>query len=350
MIKASLSFFFCLFLICFSAGFTSSQKDQSKEVVCFVYHRVADSRYPSTNISLSDFEAHLKYLTRNHFQILTMAQAIAYLQSDDLPKKTAVITIDDGYKSFFKNGFPLLKKYGVVATLYINTETVGGSDYMGWKELAELQKAGIEIGNHTVSHQYFMNLPGKDRYKTFADEIRESQQVIRKHLGVQPTTFSYPYGEFDSEMKDIVRREGFTSAAAQNSGVLSTESDLLAIPRFPMSEAYAALPKFIEKVSAHALPVSALSGDVVLSKERLSPELRFNLGTVKLDMKQFQCFIQGNKCRYTIEKSVQGESVVTINPAKALSQRRRTLCTITVRGVDGGWYWYSHLWINPAMK
>ena len=72
-----------------------------KEVVCFIYHRFADSRYPSTNISLHDFEEHLDYLAKNNFQVLSFSAAMDYLQSDEPVRKTAVITIDDGYKSFF---------------------------------------------------------------------------------------------------------------------------------------------------------------------------------------------------------------------------------------------------------
>ncbi|MEL7005837.1 MAG: hypothetical protein AAFN93_24375, partial [Bacteroidota bacterium] len=65
-----------------------------KEVVCFVYHRFGDSRYPSTNISLIDFEAHLKYLKTNNFKVLSFSEAIDYLRSDADKVRIAVITID----------------------------------------------------------------------------------------------------------------------------------------------------------------------------------------------------------------------------------------------------------------
>src|SRR5688572_10450985 len=106
--------------------------DQKKEVVCFVYHRFGDSRYPTTNVSIKDFEAHLAYLAKNKIRVVTFSEAISYLQSDQPVQKTVVITIDDAYQSFFKNGLPLLKKYSMPATLFINTKTVGGGDYMNW--------------------------------------------------------------------------------------------------------------------------------------------------------------------------------------------------------------------------
>src|SRR5690606_10790893 len=104
--------------------------DPNKEVVCFVYHRFGDDRFPSTNISLQDFEAHLAYLKENEYQVLSFSDAIAYLHSDAPVKKTAVITIDDGYKSFYNHALPLLTRFNIPATLFINTETVGGNDYM----------------------------------------------------------------------------------------------------------------------------------------------------------------------------------------------------------------------------
>jgi hypothetical protein len=112
-------FFICL-LITIGVLFDDTRSAQvlnhvitrgDKEVVCFIYHRFGDSRYPSTNTSQKDFESHLTYLKKNNFQMLTFSAAIDYLRSDAPVRKTAVITIDDGYKSFFRNGFPLLKKF-----------------------------------------------------------------------------------------------------------------------------------------------------------------------------------------------------------------------------------------------
>ena len=171
--------------------FPDKLPQSDKEVVCFIYHRFGDSRYPSTNVPTSDFEAHLKYLVENDFQLLTFSEAISYLNSSAAPKKTAVITIDDGYKSFYRNGLPLLKKYNVPATLFINTETVGG-DYMSWDELNDVIKHRIEIGNHTHSHKYFLDLPELSRYTVFKEEIALSQSIIKKKLNVDRKCFRFP--------------------------------------------------------------------------------------------------------------------------------------------------------------
>jgi peptidoglycan/xylan/chitin deacetylase (PgdA/CDA1 family) len=171
------------------------------------------------------------------------------LQSSEPSKKTAVITIDDGYKSFYHNALPVLKKFNVLATLFINTETIGG-DYMTWDELRDVVNSNFEIGNHTHSHKYFLDLPESSRYRIFKDEIELSQSIIKKKLNIEPKVFSFPFGELDFKMKNIVMQAGFVVAAAQNSGVLSEGTDLFQCPRFPMSESYSSKEQFIEKVNA----------------------------------------------------------------------------------------------------
>ncbi|HEX6889274.1 MAG TPA: polysaccharide deacetylase family protein [Chryseolinea sp.] len=334
-------------------GYTSSSGNpvnNKKEVVCFIYHRFGDSRYPTTNVSVEDFEAHLRYLLENDFQILTFSQAVAYLKSEQTSRKTAVITIDDGYKSFLVNALPLLERYNIPATLFINTKTVGGGDYMKWEELKDVVRHNIEIGNHTHSHEYFLNLPASSRYKTFKEEIELSQSIIKKNLDLQPIVFSYPYGEFDVEMKGIVKQAGFVAAAAQNSGVMVSGSDIFQCPRFPMSETYSSRRQFAEKASMHALQLVDQSPESFLLGETNPPTLTVKLGRSDLNLKEVQCFVQGGECQVEVLETGDNGITLSLRALKPLAARRRTLYTLTVRDKHGHWYWFSHLWINPAIR
>src|SRR5690349_13564050 len=88
--------FVCLSFSCKpQASENKTNVSSKKDVICFVYHRVGDSRYPTTNVSVKDFEAHLAYLSKNNFKVVTFSDAISYLQSDQPAQKIAVITIDD---------------------------------------------------------------------------------------------------------------------------------------------------------------------------------------------------------------------------------------------------------------
>ena len=317
-----------------------------KEVVCFIYHRFGDSRYPSTNVSVADFETHLEHLLKNDFQLLTFSEAISYLNSSAPPKKTAVITIDDGYKSFYKNGLPLLKKFKVPATLFINTETVGG-DYMTWEELNDVVKHNIEIGNHTHSHKYFLDLPAESRYTIFKEEIELSQSIIKEKLNLEPKVFSFPYGELDVKMKNVVKQAGFIAAAAQNSGVISEGTDIFQCPRFPMSEAYSSRKQFVEKLSMHSLKILSEEPEGFTIENENPPSLTLSFAADDLDLKQLQCFVQGGECEIQTLETNGNNATLKVQARKPLSSRRRTLYTITIPNKKGRWHWYSHLWINP---
>ncbi|HPM30953.1 MAG TPA: polysaccharide deacetylase family protein [Chryseolinea sp.] len=325
-------------------------ENADKTVICFVYHRFGDSRYPSTNVSVSDFELHIQWLKKHKYQILSLSEAIQYLESDDAVRKVAVITIDDGYKSFIKNGLPVLKKYKASATLYINTGTVGGGDYMDWSELKTVVNNNIEIGNHTHSHSYFLNELASTRYSSFKDEIELSQSIIQKHLNFTPVTFSYPYGEFDAKMEDIVKQLGFKSACAQNSGVIYSGSDVFKCPRFPMSEAYSSLDKFVEKASAKPLVIAKISPENSQLPSDRKPILTLTLNNKDLQLDQLQCFVQGGKCSINRKDKTDTQTTISFQSATPFGKRRRTLYTITVPDKNGIWHWYSHLWVDASIR
>ena len=130
----------------------------ANEANVFVYHRFNDSRYPSTNITTEAFKDHLEALKVEHFTVLTLGEVVDRMRAgESLPQRCAVISVDDGYLSFLTDGWPLLKQYGYPATLFVSTDTVGGSDFMNWQDLLILQEEGVEIGNHSASHVYLLD-------------------------------------------------------------------------------------------------------------------------------------------------------------------------------------------------
>jgi len=322
---------------------------KEKEVVSFVYHRFDDDRFPSTNIAAADFEAHLQWLKTHQYQVLSLSDAIDYMKSNSTVRRTAVITIDDGYKSFYQNGLPLLIKYNLPATLFINTETVGGGDYMNWKELKEASEKNIEIGNHTHSHAYFLSQPATARYTNFVNELEGSQKQIEESMQIKPRVFAYPYGEFDEEMKMIVKAVGFKGAAAQNSGVINTNTDLFQLPRFPMSESYAKM--FEEKALTRSLKVISQSpNNAMIPRGTNRPQLKLTFDPRSLNVDQVQCFVQGGTCEMKVIEKSLNEMTITLRSTGSIMGRRRTLYTLTVPDSAGNWHWFSHLWINPSVK
>jgi len=219
----------------------------------FIYHRFNDSRYPSTNISPQDFRAHLEFLSQQEFNVLTLGQVVDRLQNEQsLPQRCAVISVDDAYRSFLTDGWPLLKQHGYPATLFVSTDTVGEGDYLSWQELRELQRDGVEIGNHSASHAYLLDrLAAEDEsgwMTRVSGDLSRSQQAFESHLGSSPALFAYPYGEFSPALVALVESAGFVAAFGQQSGVVTSGQDLFRLPRFPLGGGYASLAEFRTKL------------------------------------------------------------------------------------------------------
>ena len=326
------------------AAYSSLDQNDSLEIVGLIYHRFGDPKYPSTNISTNLFEQHLKYLVDHRIQCITFSEAINLLREKNAKGRYCVITIDDAFKSFYKNGYPLIKKYNLKATLFLNTSTIDGGDYMSFDEIKEVLQYGIELGNHTHGHQYFLNEGESGRKQAFEKDILKSEELLYAHFGVRPTIFAYPYGEYDESMQKVLVEKGFRGAAAQHSGIMSTYSDLYALPRFPMTDVYGEMNLFKQKIHARHMAVEYVKGKNTLSLQN-PPVLQIKLLTNGIDLNRIQCFIQGGSCN--IQRMGPDGTSLEIVSGNRLNQRRH-LYTLTYPGTKKGeWYWFSHLWIFP---
>ena len=120
-----------------------------------MYHRFGENKYPSTNIREEQLVSHLEYLKDQGFNFI-LARDLLF--EDKLQKKTISITVDDAYLSFFEVGLPIFEKYEIPVTLFLNTENVGGQNYMNWTQLKSVLSRGVDIQNHTHSHSSLSSL------------------------------------------------------------------------------------------------------------------------------------------------------------------------------------------------
>lgn len=315
---------------------------QQNNFSAFIYHRFGDDRFPSTNISLSNFESQLIFLQENDYLVLTFSEALEYIQKERKSAQIAVITIDDAYKSFYQNGWPLLKKYGFKASLYVNTETVGSKDFMSWDEINKINKAGIEIGNHSHGHPYFLD---NFKAKSFTDDLLASHEIFQKNMGNIPKAYAYPYGEWNDHMASILDSMGYSYATAQNSGPIYKGSPLFHLPRFPMSDDYAELDPFKQKLTVDALEIDEIK---IITEGYLGstakPRLLLNFNESMYDIRNLQCFIQGSIANKSIRVVKDSRVELSIWPETDLTNRR-TLFTITVTDYNGNWHWFSFVYV-----
>lgn len=317
-------------------------------VSCFAYHRFGDERFPSTNIKLDVFEKQMKYLHEYRYSVMALGEALFLLSNGKvLPPRTVVLTIDDAYKTFITNAFPIIKRYGFKATLFISTKTIGGGDYMSRKDIKKAYEYGIEIGNHSHSHAYFLNhTDSLEEY--FRADLAKANTILEEITGEKPLLYAYPYGEYNPLMQSVVKETGLKAAAAQKSGVLYAGSDRYAIPRFPMGGPFATFEGFKNKLKMKPLPVlSAKPPSPVLDQN--PPELQLEIDNDQINADQIQCFVDGQKT-CTIEKEVRDQTLILSIQNQHSLKGRRTLYTITAPSKDGkSWHWYSHLWVDTAV-
>ena len=134
---------------------TSVIKDYG--ILALMYHRFDENKYPSTNIKLDDFKSHINLIENSEFEFISHGQFEDSIKKNNLGKKI-LLTIDDGFSSFYKNAWPILKEKKIPFILFINTKTVGSNGYMNWSQIKEISQFNfVHIGNHSHSHAYLVD-------------------------------------------------------------------------------------------------------------------------------------------------------------------------------------------------
>lgn len=233
--KVFCSIFTLLFFMTFLTGFT--YKNPKKPIPVLTYHRVNDEVYDAKvpTVSVRQFEKQMKYLKKRGYQTITEKELLDYYSGSrvKLPKKPILITFDDGWRDNYENAYPILKKYGFTATIFLATGKVGEKEYLTWDMIKEMYSNGIAFGGHTRNH---INLSKVD-FTTAEKEIKWSFEDIEKNLGVKPLSFCYPYGggDLNKSIQSIVKKSGFQIAfASYNYGINMGNVNVMAIRRILM--------------------------------------------------------------------------------------------------------------------
>ena len=233
------------------------------DAVILLYHRFGEDRYPATSVRIAQFEAHLSYLAENNYQVWPLDRVVEHLnQGRAIPDKTVAITIDDAYRSVYEQAYPRLKARDWPFTVFVSTEPVDQSlkGFMSWEQMREMARGGASFGNHGVTHRHLLERLPQETESAWRErmhwELETAQQRLRSELQVSTKWFAYPFGEFDQALAELITRAGYIGFG-QQSGPVGMYADRLALPRFPMSERYADLPEFQQKIQTLEMPLTA---------------------------------------------------------------------------------------------
>ena len=195
-------------------------------VIILCYHRFEEGITSPMVMKPADFEQQMQALKDNGFTVISMQDFLAWRRDEkEIPAKSAMITIDDGYVSAYETGWPILKKFGYPFTMFVYINYIGtGGKSVTWDQLAEMRDAGVEIGCHSYSHQ---NLKGKGALfsKQAAEEVKrmgydawvrkemvDSKKVIERQLGIKVSTFAYPGGFYNESVRAVLKEAGYEAA------------------------------------------------------------------------------------------------------------------------------------------
>jgi peptidoglycan/xylan/chitin deacetylase (PgdA/CDA1 family) len=195
----------------------------------FVYHRFGDQKHASASTSLEVLRAEFEYFKNNGYKVITLKRLHEALQNrQTIDDKWVVLTIDDGYRSFYENALPLFKEYGYPFALFVYVEATekGYKDYMSWPQIREAQKYG-EIGLHSYAHPHLVSLSAEEIEK----DTLKGAEIFQKQLGYRPRFYAYPYGEYDADVRSAVTSFGFDLVLNQNSGAVDVRSDRFDLDR-----------------------------------------------------------------------------------------------------------------------
>ena len=195
----------------------------------FVYHRFGDDRYPTTNTTLEELRREFTYFKENGYVVVPLAQLVAQVKTQQkVPDNWVVLTIDDNFKSFYDNGLPIFKEFGYPFSLFVYVEATQKRypDYLSWEELKEIGRFG-SLEFHSYGHPHMTKL----NEAMLKEDFDKGLALFEKHLGLKPTFFTYPYGEFDDRVKAIAKSYGFEGIINQNTGAVAHFSDAYDLDR-----------------------------------------------------------------------------------------------------------------------
>ena len=299
-----------------------------------MYHRFDESKYPSTNIQMDIFKKQMELIKDLNYKFYDPGDLSKNFTTPKKHKKI-LLTIDDGFYSFYKNAWPYLKENKIPFILFISTGTAGRPGYMNWNQIREIEKENFAyIGHHSHSHDYFVDLTNN----YFLKDINKANKIFLQELGYNPVYFSYPFGEYNKKIKDYVSKN-FKFSFGQHSGVIDLNKDRFELPRFPINEKYGDITRFKFLISLKPLQYKKIGPEEKhLNDKTNPPNFYVEFFKNQKNLKNITCFSnEGNQWNNAV--TYLHKQVLKIKfTDKFLTRRGRINCSLNDNGV---WRWFG---------
>jgi len=201
-----------------------------------MYHRIAavDPSLPAVTrtltVSRADFEAQMEWLHAHGYHAVSQLQVFRALEDGrPLPARPVMITFDDGYRDVLWHAAPVLHRLHMPATEYVISGRISNGDpsFLTWPQLVRLERLGVTIGSHTVSHRDLTLMPPSEAFT----ELRDSRRALEQHLGHPVQWFAYPFGAENAAVVQLAERAGYVLAVTTQGGTAQSASAPLLLHR-----------------------------------------------------------------------------------------------------------------------
>ena len=297
-----------------------------------MYHRFNENKYPSTNVRMKMFKEQMNIIKDLGYKFYDPSLFISEFDKTKISKEI-LITIDDGFKSFYTEAWPYLKKNKIPFILFVSTEPVGKYGYMNWDEIKEIEKSEIGfIGHHSHTHEYLIDMSDDE----FIDDIETATKIFKKKLGYTPRIFSYPFGEYSLFMKNYISKN-FDVAFGQHSGVIDINKDKFELPRFPINEKYGDLKRFKSLINYSPLEYKSLKPEEKkIDKNNNPPQLIIEFFKDQKNINNINCY-SNDGGNWKKSKIIFNKQTLKINfDEKFLPRRGRINCSLNDNGNGDG--------------
>ncbi len=225
-----------IILVLVGLGFLSWLSPRIYAVPVLMYHSVNLMPKEGNRLQISQdtFDRQMRFLKEKKYNVVTLEEvARIILSGKSVPHKTVVITLDDGYRDNYYFAFPILKKYGLPATIFIIYNEIGRFDRLSWNEVYTMRDSGlITFGSHTLGPEPLVNIKSDDEVRR---QIFLSKVKFQEKVGKPVDLFSYPEGKFNSRIKDLVKEAGYKAAVVTSPGKKYPNNDIFLLKRLRIS-------------------------------------------------------------------------------------------------------------------
>lgn len=238
-------------MLCNAATFAANPKIDATTLTVIGYHEITDEKdalIPSYAVTTQQFSEHIQWLKKNGYHFINVDQLIkAHQGKYRLPKKPVLLTVDDGYQSFYQNAYPIIRKNKIPVLLAVvgswlepsNLEKVdfGGepidrNKILSWSELKEMQSSGlVEIASHSYHLHEGVNAnpqgnlepaaisriydPKNQSYESDSayqqriyQDLKKNNDLLQAHGLRSPRVMVWPYGRYNMQLVQTAKQLG----------------------------------------------------------------------------------------------------------------------------------------------